>query len=112
MFLSCCGQIPTLQKVQKTVEFAQVQYDRIVDVPGLLRHQATTIQTEEKILNVIGTPFLDREVDVPVVMQEQTPKIRKVQTVHETAPQIQHNDEVIDVPIAMQRQVSTMEVVR
>ena len=98
-------QVPTLQKVQKTVEFAEAQYDSMVDVPVVLRRQATTIQTEEKILNVTGTPCLYREVDVPVVMQQQTPMIRKVQTVHETAPQTQHDDEVIDVPIAMQRKV-------
>ena len=99
------GQIPTLQKVQQTVEFAQVWYDRIVDVPVVLRRQATTIQIEEKTLNITWTPCLDREVDVLVVMQQQTP-------VHETARWTQHIDKVIDVPIAMQRQVSTMEVVR
>ena len=69
-------QMPTLHRVPRTVEFAQVPYDSMVGVPVVLRRQATTIQIEEKILNVTGTPCLDREVDVPVVMQQQTPMIR------------------------------------
>ena len=39
----------------------------------------TTIQTKEKMLNVIRTSCFDQEVDVPVVAQQQTLVNQKVQ---------------------------------
>ena len=46
-------RVPTVPRVPKTVEFAQVQYDRMVDVPVALQRQICQIQ--EQIEEVVRT---------------------------------------------------------
>ena len=55
--------------------------------------------------------FLDRVVDVPLVMQQQVPMIQKVQKTVEIS-QVQFIDRVVDVPVVMQRQVLTIQKVQ
>ena len=47
-------EVPTLQKMQRNVECAPVQDDRIVDVPVVLQRQMLQIQVQ--IVEVLKAP--------------------------------------------------------
>ena len=55
--------------------------------------------------------FIDKVVDVPVVIQCQVPVIQNQQKTVEV-PQVQYIDGVVDVPVVMQRQVPTIQTVQ
>jgi len=88
-------QVPSVQKVFKTVEMPQVQYiDRVVDVPVVKQRQMPSVQVVQKL----------------VVQQRHVPSIQKVQRTVEI-PQVQHVDRVVDVPVVKQRQVPSVQKV-
>ena len=52
-------------EVQKTVELPQVQHiERIVDVTVVVQHQVPTIQSAQKVVEVLQSQQLDRVGDV------------------------------------------------
>ena len=63
-------------------EFLEVEVQETVEVPQI--------------------QFIDKTLDVPVVMQRQVPTVQKVQKTVEV-PQTQFIDKVVDVPVHMQR---------
>ena len=102
--------IPVPQMMEKTIEVVkpipqeQVQnrtMGRVIDVPVL--------QIQETV-EVPQVQFIDRAVDVPVVMQRQVPIVQKVQRTVEV-PQARSTDKVMDVPVIMQGQVPAVQVV-
>ena len=65
--------------MQKTVELSQVPHiEKIVDVTDVMQHQAPTIQTVHKMVEVPEGQYRDRVVDVPVAMQRHTSVMLKV----------------------------------
>merc|ERR1712066_778885 len=61
-------QVPSIQKIQKTVEVPQVQYvDRIVDVPVVKQRQVPAIQKLQKTVEVPQVQYIDRVVAAPAV---------------------------------------------
>ena len=95
-------QMPTIQQVQQTVEFPQVQHiDRIVDLPAVRQHQEPIITIDQKTVEVPHTQFIDRVLDVPVTAQRQVPLAQRFQkTVG--MPQIQFIDKYVDAPVDVQ----------
>ena len=101
--------IPVPHMMEKTIEFVkllpqeQIQnrtMERIIDVPVL--------QIQETV-EVPQVQFIDKAMDVPVVMQRQVPTVQKVQKTAEV-PQVQFIDKVVDAPVIMKRQVPAIQV--
>ena len=76
--------------------------EQIVDVP--------VPQIREETVEVRQVQFIDKAMDVPVVMQRQVPRVRKVLKTVE-APQAHDTDKVVDVPVIMQRRIPAVQVV-
>ena len=66
--------------------------EQIVDVP--------VPQIQEETVEVRQVQFIDKAVEVPVVMQGQVPTVRKVLKTLK-APQAHSTDKVVDVPVTM-----------
>ena len=84
----------------KTIPQDEVAVEHIIDVP-VLRIQET--------VEVPQIQFIDKTLDVPVVVQRQVPIVQKLQKTVEV-PQTQFIDKVMDVPVHMQRQVPAIQV--
>ena len=84
-------------------------------------------ETMQKTVEVPPIQFIDKTVDVPVVMRRQIPVVQNVQKtvevpqVHVSSPSVDDmmhstfsssKDTVMDVPVIMQRQVPAVQVVR
>ena len=68
-------QVPTIQKIQKTIGIPQAQFeDELTDVPVAMRASEA-----QKTLEV--PLYIDRIVDVRVLMQRQVPTIQTVQKI-------------------------------
>merc|ERR1711916_268845 len=81
-----------------------------------VQHVVNTVEEEKpnqvtKQVEIPQIQYIDKVVDVPVVMQRQLPTIQKVQKTVEV-PQIQYIDKIVDVPVVMQRQVPTIQTVQ
>merc|ERR1719223_1072877 len=104
-------EVPSIQKVQKTVEVPQIQYiDRIVDVPVVKQVGVPAIQEVQKVVEVPQVQYIDKIVDVPVQKNVEVPMIQKVQKSVEV-PQIQYIDRIVDVPVVKQVEVPMFEEV-
>ena len=76
-------------------------------IPGILRKSLEEVQ---KTVEVPQVQYIDKSVDVPVVMQGQ---VLISQTVQKTVkvPQVQFLDRVVDVPVVAQRQMPQERIV-
>ena len=74
--------------------------EQTIDVPVL--------QIQETV-EVPQIQFIDKAVDVPVVVQRQVPIVQMVQKTVEV-PQAQSTDKVMNAPVIMQRQVPAIQV--
>ena len=77
--------------------------EQIIDMPVMMQCQV------QKTVEVPQIQFIDKAVDVPVIVQRQVPIVRKVQKTVEV-PQALSTDEVMDAPLTMQRQVPAVQV--
>ena len=62
------------------------------------------MQTVQKTVEIPQVQFLDKVVDIPVVVQRQVPMVQKVQKTLEV-PQLQIIDKVVDIPVVAQREI-------
>ena len=101
--------VPVPHMMEKTIEvvklipqerFQNRTAEQIIDVPIL--------QIQETV-EVHQVQFIDKAVDVPVVMHRQVPTVQKMQKTAEV-PQVQFIDKVVDAPMIMQRQVPAIQV--
>merc|ERR1711920_602016 len=91
-------QVPSVQKVQRTVEVPQVQYiDRVVDVPVVKQRQVPSIQKVQKPVTVPVIETVEKIVDVPVIKQVEIPQIQTIEKVVEI-PQVQTVEKVVEIP--------------
>ena len=76
----------------------------------LTEDQSEFLEVEvQETVEVPQIQFIDKTLDVPVVVQRQVPIVQKVQKIVEV-PQTQFIDKVVDVPVHMQRQVPAVQV--
>ena len=62
------------------------------------------MQTVQKTVEIPQVQFLNKVVDIPVVVQRQVPMVQKVQKTLEV-PQLQFIDKVVDIPVVAQREI-------
>ena len=103
--------VPVPHMMDKTIEVVKLSpqervqnrtVEQIIDVP--------TLQIQETV-EVPQVQFIDKAVDVPVVIQRQVPTVQKMQKTAEV-PQVQFIDKVVDVPVIMQRQFPAVQVAK
>ena len=103
---------PMAQTVQKTTEIPQLQFpDQVVDVPVVVQRQVPSIETVQKTVEVPQTRSTVKELrsKFEVGHTSEVPRpIRSVQKMVEV-PRVQYIDKVADIPVDMQRQVSTTQ---
>merc|ERR1712083_199712 len=108
-------QVPSIQKVQRTVEVPQVQYiDRVVDVPVVKQRQVPSVQVVQKPVTVPVIETVEKIVDVPVIKQVEVPQIQTVEKVVEV-PEVQAvagATRSVNLPSAPVRQTAPAEVVQ
>ena len=111
---------PIAQTVQKTTEIPQLQFpDQVVDVPVVVQRQVPSIETVEKTVEVPQTQSIVKELRSKfevghtnkVHARNQPDKNRAIRNAHKTVevPRVQYIDKVTDIPLDMQRQVSTTQ---
>ena len=109
--------------VQKTTEISQLQLpDQVVDVPVVVQRQVPSIETVQKTVEVPQTHSIVKELRSKfevghtnkVHARNQPDKNRAIRNAHKTVevPRVQYIDKVADIPVDMQRQVSTTQVSR
>ena len=114
---------PMAQTVQKTTEIPQLQLpDQVVDVPVVVQRQVPSIETVQKTVEVPQTHSIVKELRSKfevghtnkVHARNQPDKNRAIRNAHKTVevPRVQYIDKVADIPVDMQRQVSTTQVSR
>merc|ERR1719221_1558879 len=106
--------VPSIQKVQKTVEVPQVQYiDRVVDVPVMKQRHVPSVQrvqkpvmrqrhvpSIQKVQKPVAVPVIEtieKIIDVPVIKHVEVPQIQTIEKVVEI-PQIQTVEKVVEIP--------------
>ena len=113
-------QIPMVQAVQKITEIPQLQFpDQVVDVPVMVQRQVPSIETVQKTVEVSQTQSIVKELRSKfevghtnkVHARKQPDKNRAIRNAHKTVevPRVQYIDKVADIPVDMQRQVSTTQ---
>ena len=113
-------QIPMVQAVQKITEIPQLQFpDQVVDVPVMVQRQVPSIETVQKTVEVSQTQSIVKELRSKfevghtnkVHARNQPDKNRAIRNAHKTVevPRVQYIDKVADIPVDMQRQVSTTQ---
>ena len=81
------------EKVQKAVEVPKVQVlEKVVHISVNSQRNAPAIQSPQKTVEVPRVRFIDKLVDDPTVMQ------RPVSTIKAAQDNLQHIEEVVDVP--------------
>ena len=111
---------PMAQTVQKTTEIPQLQFpDQVVDVPVVVQRQVPSIETVQKTVEVPQTQSIVKELKSKfevghtnkVHARNQPDKNRAIRNAHKTVevPRVQYIDKVADIPVDMQRQVSTTQ---
>ena len=111
---------PMAQTVQKTTEIPQLQLpDQVVDVPVVVQRQVPNIETVQKTVEVPQTQSIVKELRSKfevghtnkVHAQNQPDKNRAIRNAQKTVevPRVQYIDKVADIPVDMQRQVSTTQ---
>ena len=111
---------PMAQTVQKTTEIPQLQLpDQVVDVPVVVQRQVPSIETVQKTVEVPQTQSIVKELRSKfevghtnkVHARNQPDKNRAIRNAHKTVevPRVQYIDKVADIPVDMQRQVSTTQ---
>merc|ERR1712083_283732 len=104
-------QVPSIQKMGRTVEVPQIQYiDRVVDVPVVKQRQVPSIQKVQRTVEVPQVQYIDRVVDVPVMKQRHVPSIQKVQK-PVMVPVIQTVEKIVDVPVIKQVEVPQIQTI-
>ena len=109
MLLDVQQQIrPMTQTVQKTTEIPQLQFlDQVVDVPVMVQRQVSSIETVQKTVEVPQTQSIVKELRSKFEVGH-TSELRSLQKTVEV-PRVQYIDKVADIPVNMQRQVSTTQ---
>ena len=111
---------PMAQTVQKITEIPQLQFpDQVVDVPVVVQRQVPSIETVQKTVEVPQTQSIVKELRSKfevghtnkVHARNQPDKNRAIRNAHKTVevPRVQYIDKVADIPVDMQRQVSTTQ---
>ena len=111
---------PMTQTVQKTTEIPQLQFpDQVVDVPVMVQRQVPNIETVQKTVEVPQTQSIVKELRSKfevghtnkVHARNQPDKNRAIRNAQKTVevPRVQYIDKVADIPVDMQRQVSTTQ---
>ena len=111
---------PMTQTVQKSTEIPQLQFlDQVVDVPVVVQRQVPSIETVQKTVEVPQTQSIVKELRSKfevghtnkVHARNQPDKNRAIRNAHKTVevPRVQYIDKVADIPVDMQRQVSTTQ---
>ena len=106
-------EFPVPHMMEKTIEVVKLipqekvqnrTMERIIDMPVMAQHQV-----QKRLPRFLQTEFIDKAVDVPVVMQRQVPTVQKVQKTAEV-PQVKFIHKVVDAPVIMRRQVPAIQV--
>ena len=85
-----------VQKVQKSVEVPQLQYeDQVVEVPVTKQVHVPLVETVQKSVEVPQVQYEDQVVHVPVQKQVHVPMVQTVQKSIEV-PQVQYEDEIVE----------------
>ena len=109
---------PMAQTVQKTTEISQLQLpDQVVDVPVVVQRQVPSIETVQKTVEVPHSIVkeLRSKFEVghtnKVHARNQPDKNRAIRNAQKTVevPRVLYIDKVADIPVDMQRQVSTTQ---
>ena len=111
---------PVTQTVQKTTEISQLQFpDQVVDVPVMVQRQVPNIETVQKTVEVPQTQSIVKELRSKFEVghtnkahaRNQSDKNRAIRNAHKTVevPRVQYIDKVADIPLDMQRQMSTTQ---
>ena len=111
---------PMTQTVQKTTEIPQLQFpDQVVDVPVMVQRQVPNIETVQKTVEIPQTQSIVKELRSKfevghtnkVHARNQPDKNRAIRNAQKTVevPRVQYIDKVADIPVDMQRQVSTTQ---
>ena len=89
--------------------------EEIIDilVPHVMEKtiEVVNLIPQEQVQNHRVEQFIDKAVDVPIIVQRQVPIVQKVQKTVEVF-QTQFINKVVDVPVHMQRQVPAVQVVQ
>ena len=112
--------VPWPRLFRKTTEIPQLQFpDQVVDVPVVVQRQVPSIQTVQKTVEVPQTQSIAQELRSKfevghtnkVHARNQPDKNRAIRNAHKTVevPRVQYIDKVADIPVDMQRQVSTTQ---
>ena len=103
---------PMAQTVQKTTEIPQLQLpDQVVDVPVMVQRQVPSIETVQKTVEVPQTQSIVKELRSKFEVGHTSEVPRQLRSVQKTVevPRVQYIDKVADIPVDMQRQVSTTQ---
>ena len=103
---------PMTQTVQKTTEIPQLQFpDQVVDVPVMVQRQVPSIETVQKTVEVPQTQSIVKELRSKFEVGHTSEVPRPIRSVQKTVevPRVQYIDKVADIPVDMQRQVSTTQ---
>ena len=103
---------PMTQTVQKTTEIPQLQFpDQVVDVPVMVQRQVSSIETVQKTVEVPQTQSIVKELRSKFEVGHTSEVPRQLRSVQKTVevPRVQYIDKVADIPVDMQRQVSTTQ---
>ena len=101
---------PMTQTVQKTTEIPQLQFpDQVVDVPVMVQRQVSSIETVQKTVEVPQTQSIVKELRSKFEVGHTSEVPRPIRSVQKTV-EVQYIDKVADIPVEMQRQVSTTQV--
>ena len=103
---------PMTQTVQKTTEILQLQFpDQVVDVPVMVQRQVSSIETVQKTVEVPQTQSIVKELRSKFEVGHTSEVPRQLRSVQKTVevPRVQYIDKVADIPVDMQRQVSTTQ---
>ena len=115
-------QVSIIQKVQKTVEVPQTQFiDKVVDFPVHMQRQVPAVQVAQKTVKELRSTFeVGHTSEVHARNQPDKNRRRKKQgfeakqypqDVQKTVevPRVQYIDKVADIPVDVQRQMSTVQ---
>ena len=103
---------PMTQTVQKTTEIPQLQFpDQMVDVPVVVQRQVPSIETVQKTVEVPQTQSIVKELRSKFEVGHTSEVPRPIRSVQKTVevPRVQYIDKVADIPVDIQRQVSTTQ---
>ena len=103
---------PMAQTVQKTTEIPQLQFpDQVVDVCVTVQRQVSSIETVQKTVEVPQTQSIVKELRSKFEVGHTSEVPRLIRSVQKTVevPRVQYIDKVADIPVDMQRQVSTTQ---